>query len=211
MLTKYYTSLLYKMTNQLPGKKTASEKFSMIVQLMTDERELTNVLDLYEIKLTNQGDIEDSIKEENSPFPIFTEVNKAYYISILDKQWAQEMHQTEQMFWQQVGLLLEHGHKLKSSFWVQPPLQSKSVNYSERELETLRTMLCGMPSLMSEKYIESAQRKVVRMMETVLASGWFFSNDKWSRVEIVRNQHCFAPHHSQGAILQLKKMHDVAF
>ena len=88
VLTKYYTSLLYKMTNQLPGKKTAFEKFSMIVQLMTDERELTNVLDLYEIKLTNQGDIEDSIKEENSPFPIFTEVNKAYYISVLDKQWA---------------------------------------------------------------------------------------------------------------------------
>ena len=76
------------MANQLPGKKTAFEKFSMIVQLLTDERELTNVLDLYEIKLTNQGDIEDSIKEENSPFPIFTEVNKAYYISILDKQWA---------------------------------------------------------------------------------------------------------------------------
>ena len=64
---------------------------------------------------------------------------------------------------------------------------------------------------MSEKYIDNAQKKVVRMIETVMTFGWFFSNEKWSKVEIVRNQHCFAPHHSQSAMLQLKKLHDVAF
>ena len=186
------------MTNQLANKKTTFDKFCSIVQLLTDERELANVLDLYEIKLVKA---EDPSKEEQNLFPIFTEVNKAYYIAILDKTWAQEINQIEHLFWQKVGLILEHGHKIKSAFWVQPPLQSRSVNYSERELETLKTLLCGAPSLMSDKYIDSAQRKVVRMMETVLSSGWFFSNDKWSRVEIVRNQHCFGPHHSQGAML----------
>ena len=73
------------MTNQLSSKKTTFEKFSMIVSLLIDERELANVLDLYEIKLTNHKDIEDTTEEVRNSFALFTEVNKAYYISILDK------------------------------------------------------------------------------------------------------------------------------
>ena len=63
VLKKYYTSLLYKLTCQVSSKKTTFDRFSLIMELMTDERELSHVLDLYEIKLTNQGDIEDVRKE----------------------------------------------------------------------------------------------------------------------------------------------------
>ena len=45
------------------------------------------------------------------------EVNKAYYSFVLDPFWADEMYQSELNFWNLLGLLLEHGHKVKSSFW----------------------------------------------------------------------------------------------
>ena len=52
----------------------------------------------------------------------FKEVNKAYYSAVLDSVWAKEMARFEAEFWEQVGLILEHGHRLKSSFWQANPL-----------------------------------------------------------------------------------------
>ena len=99
MLKKYYTSLLYKLTCQVSGKKTTFERFNLIVELMTDEKVLRSVLDLYDIKLQNDDElleqIEDMKKTAKNEFPIFTEVNKAYYISVLDKTWAQEIYMIE--------------------------------------------------------------------------------------------------------------------
>ena len=69
------------------------------MELMTDEKELQQVLDLYEIKLLNDdallGEIESMKKDTATCFPIFTEINKAYYISMLDKTWATEMNMIE--------------------------------------------------------------------------------------------------------------------
>ena len=66
---------------------------------MTDEKVLRSVLDLYDIKLQNDDElleqIEDMKKTAKNEFPIFTEVNKAYYISVLDKTWAQEIYMIE--------------------------------------------------------------------------------------------------------------------
>ena len=64
--------------------------------------------------------------------------------------------------------------------------------------------------MVTDKYVESAKMRVIRMFETALTSNWYCCNEKWFRIEIVRNQQCFGPHHSQGAILTLGKLHDVA-
>ena len=85
-------------------------------------------------------------------------------------------------------MILEHGHKLKSSFWVQSPLQSKSVNSCAKEVETLRSILCGFTQMLTDRYVESARMRVIRMFETALTSNWYYSNEKWFRIEIVRNQ-----------------------
>ena len=84
--------MLYKLTCQVSSKKTTFERFNLIVELMTDEKVLRSVLDLYDIKLQNDDElleqIEDMKKTAKNEFPIFTEVSKAYYIAILDKTWA---------------------------------------------------------------------------------------------------------------------------
>ena len=72
-------------------------------------------------------------------------------------------------------------------------------------------MLCGFTEMLTDKYIESARMRVIRMLETALTSSWYHSNDKWFKIDIVRNQLCFGPHHSQNAMLNLQKIHDVAF
>ena len=53
------------------------------------------------------GAIEDMKKDVDNNFPIFTEINKAYYISMLDKSWASELYTIELQYWQSVGLILE--------------------------------------------------------------------------------------------------------
>ena len=40
VLKKYYTNLLYKLTCQVSNKKTTFERFNLIIELMTDEKEL---------------------------------------------------------------------------------------------------------------------------------------------------------------------------
>ena len=76
---------------------------------------------------------------------------------------------------------------MKSSFWLQSPLQSKSPTSCDKEVETLRSMLCGFTDMLTDKYVESARMRVIRMLETALTSSWYYSNDKWFKIDIMRN------------------------
>ena len=132
VLKKYYNSLLYKVVCQVPNKKTQSERFQLMLNILTDPRELGQALDLYGLKLQDEAGDKDSIEDHHSDASVscaLTETNKAYYNYVLDKAWAADILQTESQFWDFLGLLMEHGHKLKSSFWQANPLQSKRVDF----------------------------------------------------------------------------------
>ena len=49
-------------------------------------------------------------------------------------------------------------------------------------------MLCGFTDMLTDKYVESARMRVIRMLETALTSSWYYSNDKWFKIDIMRNQ-----------------------
>ena len=110
---------------------------------MTDSIELRQVFDLYGLKLQPTTDDENDASATNSASNVFTEASKAYYSYVLDRAWAQDILQTELHFWDMLGLMLEHGHKLKSSFWQTNPLQSKKVDSCSKELEVLEQNLRG--------------------------------------------------------------------
>ena len=86
------------------------ERFQVIFTALSDQKELAKVLELYSLKCSTAEQM--------------LEVNKAYYCYVLDAAWASEMHESEAKFWGLLGLLLEHGHKVKSSFWLTSPLSS---------------------------------------------------------------------------------------
>ena len=99
---------------------------------------------MYGLKLQDENADKDSIEEHHSDASVscaLTETNKAYYNYVLDKAWAADILQTESQFWESLGLLMEHGHKLKSSFWQANPLQSKRVDFCQKEVEQLQVML----------------------------------------------------------------------
>jgi len=66
---------------------------------------------------------------------VFQEANKAYYSYVLDRAWAGDILQTEVHFWETMGLIFENGHKLRSSFWQANPLQSKRVDFCQKEVD----------------------------------------------------------------------------
>ena len=42
--------------------------------------------------------------------------------------------------------------------------------------------------MLTDKYVESARMRVTRMLETALTTSWYYSNNNWYRIEILRNQ-----------------------
>ena len=41
--------------------------------------------------------------------------------------------------------------------------------------------------MLTDKYVESARLRVIRMFETALTSNWYCIDKNWFRIEIVRN------------------------
>ena len=70
----------------------------MMLSLLTDTQELSQVFDLYDLKLQTQNpspDIEDVQQRSDNDLCIFAEANKAYYSYVLDRAWANDILQTE--------------------------------------------------------------------------------------------------------------------
>ena len=68
------------------------DRFQSLLGLLTDSRELSQVLDLYGLKLQHMGtssEIEEAVVV--SDLNPFTEVNKAYYSHVLDRAWASDI------------------------------------------------------------------------------------------------------------------------
>lgn len=92
VLKKYYNSLLFKAVCQVHSRKTMYDRFQSLLGLLTDSRELSQVLDLYGLKLQHMGtssEIEEAVVE--SDLNPFIEVNKAYYSHVLDRAWASDI------------------------------------------------------------------------------------------------------------------------
>lgn len=55
--------------------------------------------------------------------------------------------------------------------------------------------------------------QIINLIQIALQSAYTkqpSNDDGWCRVEIMRNQACFGPHHSQSAFVCLRKLHDIA-
>ena len=60
--------------------------------------------------------------------------------------------------------MLEHGHKLKSSFWQANPLQSKRVDFCMKELESLKQTLSGFTQMLSAQYTAECRSRIVNLV-----------------------------------------------
>lgn len=209
VLKKYYCSLLYKVVCQVQQKKTQHERFSLMLAVLSDPVELRFVFDLYGLKLESQSNGDQA----SEPIDIFAEASKAYYSFVLDRAWANDILQTELQFWDLLGLMLEHGHKLKSSFWQANPLQSKNIDSCSKELEMLEQNLRGFTQMLTSEYVNECRARIVNLMQIAMHSAYRQENTsatRYEKVDIIRNQVCFGPHHCQGALVSLRKLHDIA-
>ena len=126
-----------------------------------------------------------------------------------------------------LGLMLEHGHKLKSSFWQTNPLQSKKVDSCSKELEVLEQSLRGFAQMLTDQYVNDCRARIVNLIQIAmhsayrqeLASAAAIEDNpaaqnagavSYEKIDMIRNQVCFGPHHCQPAFVALRKLHDIA-
>ena len=95
VLKKYYMSLLFKTVCLMPNKRCMHERFQGILALLTDPKELGQVIELYGLKLESTMFPPKEVEEMTQSYIAtstepctLTEASKAYYSYVLDKAWA---------------------------------------------------------------------------------------------------------------------------
>ena len=71
--------------------------------------------------------------------------------------------------------------------------------------------------MLSEHYALECRNRVINLVQMSLFSAYFKETagtgdtcGPYFKIEIMRNQLCFGPHHSQSAFVNLRKLHEIA-
>ena len=64
--------------------------------------------------------------------------------------------------------MLEHGHKLKSSFWQANPLQSKRIDFCQKEIEILHSTLASFTHMLTPQYVTACRTQIVNLVQISL-------------------------------------------
>ena len=110
---KYLAYLRYLVFQATKDHRDYHERFQRHLEIVTDERHLRDVFNLYVM----------SFDDKNATFDrhsgaYFREFKKAYYQLLLDKQWAQDTLEAENTHVVCMSLTLIFSHRIKSETWM---------------------------------------------------------------------------------------------
>jgi hypothetical protein len=123
---KYLAYLRYLVFQEVREYRDMHERFERHFSILTDERHLRDVFNLYSMSFDDKNKLFDK-----HPGAYFREFKKAYLLLMTqDRQWCEDTLDIEQGHVLCMSLILLFGHRIKSETWMRDnPLDHRRVDH----------------------------------------------------------------------------------